>query len=114
MSETVWQQFDEDTADPVVMQLGTAASPQNLTGMTALIRLKDLDTGEVITGGTTTIRSPNTLGLVERYFEPAEKVAGRKFVVECVTTDAEGKERTHPDPEKRRLEVHIVARRTAA
>lgn len=113
ISETVQARFSEDSADPIVMRLGSKAAPQDLTGWAATIRLKDLTTGEVITSGTTTILTPFTAGRVERHFQSGERVAGRKFAVECVTTDNEGRTRTWPGPGYRQLEVHIVPRRTA-
>lgn len=107
------KRFTEDTADPLVVQLGTPQNPQNLTDWTCQIVLKNLSTGARITTGTTIIQTPATDGRVQRAWESGELVGGNRYAVEVVATlpSAAGT-RTYPGPLEDPLIVEITARRT--
>lgn len=108
----VQKRFSEDTADPITVLIGTPERPQDLTGATAEIVLRQLPDGLRIQDGTTAIDQPSTQGLVRRAWLPSELVAGRQYAVECVVTLNSGATRTYPGPAEDPLVVEIVARRT--
>lgn len=101
--------FVEDTQKPLVMQFGTTRTPYDLTGKTVKILLRDIESDERITTGTTVVQDPPTAGRAQRLFQEAELVAGRVFVVEGTINDDE---LTFPDAEYDRLEVEMQSRRT--
>ncbi len=101
----------EDSAQPLVMQLGTPRAPFDLTGHTAQIILRDVATNTRITAGTTVIQTPPTAGRVQRVFETAELVLGKVYVVECIVDPPNGQ--TYPDRQQQPLEVEMTSRRTS-
>lgn len=106
------KRFSEDTADPITVLVGTPGRPQDLTGATAEIVLRELPSGARIQDGVTTIDDPATQGLVRRPWLPNELVPGRRYAVECVVTLQNATTRTYPGPNEPALVVEIVARRT--
>jgi hypothetical protein len=108
------KQFAEDTAEPLRIRLGTSSQPLGLSGASVAIRLKNLNTGAVITAGTTTVQTPATDGIVRRSWESGELVAGTTYQVEVlVTPSGASTPRHYPGPNDPGLTVEIVARRTA-
>ena len=104
--------FAEDSADPLRLTLGRPQTPQNLTGATVQIVLKDLETGTRITSGTTTVEDALS-GVVSRPFQAAERVAGKRYAVECVVTlQGAAGPRTYPGPDDEAVIAEIVQRRT--
>lgn len=101
--------FIEDTQQPLVMQLGTTREPYDLTGKDVKIALRDIDSNERITSGTTVVQDPPTAGRAQRLFETAELVLGRIFVVEAIINENEA---TFPDGNQQKLEVKMESRRT--
>jgi hypothetical protein len=111
MSTTV-KRYSEDTANPIALQLGTAAQPQDLTGASAQIVLKDLATGSRNTSSTTTILEPETAGQVEGTWPSGTLVAAKRYAVECVVTIPGEGTRTYPGPDEPALIIEIAQRRT--
>lgn len=101
--------FIEDATKPLVMQFGTVREPYNLTGKTVQIRLRDLESDQLITTGDTVVQTPASAGRAQRVFAEAELVVGRVFVVEGVVNT---NELTFPDAQFERLEVEMQSRRT--
>jgi hypothetical protein len=106
--------FAEDTALPLRIRVGTIEQPQPLSGITAAIRLKNLNTNAQITSGTTTVETPASDGIVRRAWQSGELVVGTVYAVEVLLTfPGESAPRAFPGPDDPALEVEVVARRTA-
>jgi len=106
------KRYSEDTADPIRLLIGTEAQPQDLSGLTVAIALKDLATGTRITSGSTTIDTPAQSGYVRRAWQAGELVAGRRYAVECVVTIPGTGTRTYPGIDEDALIIEVAQRRT--
>ncbi len=103
--------YAEETAVPLVMQIGTLRQPVDLTGRTPRIILRRLDTNQRIDTNHTTVQTPPSAGRVQRFFQDGELVPGRIYVVECVVDYPDGQ--TSPDAnEEDPLLLEVRQRRT--
>lgn len=103
--------FAGDTDRPVVLWLGTARDPQDLTCRTPRILLRNLETNTRIDTDHTFVQDPPTAGRLQRAFQDGELLVGRRYAVACVVDYPDGQ--THPDATQHPLEIEVVRRRTS-
>lgn len=107
---TPFKVYAQDTQDPIELQIN-----QDLTGLTAEIRTKNLDGGTEVSGPAEIV-GPASDGRVRRDWLPNERpLSGALLFVEVIVTFSPGRSRAHPGPPpEKAIIVEVMPRRTQA
>ena len=102
--------FSADNYGDLVIPLTSDGVAQPLDGCTQQVRLKNLATG-VVTSGGGSIDTPASAGIVRRPWASVDEVTTTEefeYLVQVRVTFANGKVQTFPDPDSPELRVRIV------